>query len=325
MAIDFVTFAAGNYAHWLRLWLSSAARYNPGARLFIYDVSPTPSEAIAALAKAYPNCTVVPWPEDTWKSPAWIDTLDFRFFWPGFGLRDELKYQSRRLRHAVTRKKKHDWMIDKKKFVADKKFFIRICCQKPYILSDAWRRSDRPLAYVDADAVVLERFDAYPGGTSDFTVTVVDRDQVRIGGEWEPMGPDGPLPVVLINAGVMFANRTDGAQRLIATWIAEMDRVRHGGADQIALANLLQRNGQRFHESSEPLAVATEEGSAIVAGLPCARFNQVRIPRDGRSIDPSTSIVHFVGSWKQPEHWPSVEKLIAGTWSHRPVGGESKS
>jgi len=269
------------------------------------------------LAARFPNAQVIPWPPARWESPAWIEDLDFKFFWPGFNLRDELKYLSRRLRHRLTGRRKHDWMIDKAKFVASKQFFIRICCQKPHIMRDAWTRSDRPLAYVDADAVVLERFDAYPGGDTDFAVTLVDADQVRIGGEWEPTGPDGPLPVVLINAGVMFANRSQGAKVLLDDWIAELDRVRHGGADQTALANLLHRHAPRFHETGKLARVATATGDALVAGLPCARYNQVRIPRNGQGIGDEVAIAHFVGSWKQPEHWPQVGDTVRQAWARR--------
>lgn len=317
MTIDFVTFAADNYAGWLEHWLDSVSRSNRESRLFVYDVSSKPSAALARLAARFDNTQIIPWPESTWHSPAWVDGLDFSFLWPGFNLRDELKYLSRRLRYRLTGRRKHDWMIDKAKFVASKQFFIRICCQKPHIIRDAWTRSDRPLAYVDADAVVLERFSVYPGGDTDFAVTLVDPEQARIGGSWEPLGPDGPLPVALINAGVLFVNRCQGAKILLDAWIAEMSRVRHGGADQTALANLLYRNAPSFYETGEPARVVTAAGDALVAGLPCARYNQVRISRNSRGISDEAAIAHFVGSWKQPEHWPLVGEIIRQTWVRR--------
>jgi hypothetical protein len=316
-AIDFVTFAADNYANWIELWLSSANRSNPDSRLFVYDVSPQPSAALKQLAATYPNAEAIHWPEASWQFPAWVGETDFRFFWPGFGLADELKSWSRRLRFKLTGRKKQDWMIDKKQFVAAKQFFIRICCQKPYIIRDAWDRTERALAYVDADAVVLNRFRGYPGGASDFTVTVVDRDQLRIGGEWEPMGPDGPIPVSVINAGVMFANHTAAARNLIDAWIAEMSRVKHGSSDQSALANLVHRHDATFHETMLAVRVVTKDGDATVASLPCARYNQVRIPRDGRGIGKDVAVAHFVGSWKQREHWQTVTATIRQAWLER--------
>jgi Nucleotide-diphospho-sugar transferase len=315
--LDFVTFAADNYAGWIEYWLSSARRSNPESRLYVYDVSAKPSGTLAALVAQYPNAERIPWPEHSWQAPDWVADTDFRFFWPGFNLRDEIKYLARRLRFKLSAKKKHDWMIDKQAFVAGKRFFIRICCQKPYIIRDALSRTDRSLAYVDADAVVLERFPGYPADDSDFAVTVVDREQVRIGGQWEPLGPDGLLPVVLINAGVMFANQTEGARGLLDTWIDELSRVRHGGSDQTALANLIYRHDRHFHESRAPVRIVTRAGDAIVAGLPCARYNQVRIARDGSGIDSAAAIAHFVGSWKQPEHWDRVGEAIRQAWQRR--------
>jgi len=314
MTINFVTFAAGNYAGWLDHWLTSISRSNPDSRLFVYDVSPQPSPALEKLAARCPNAQLLPWHEPAWRSPDWVDGLDFQFFWPGFNLRDELKYLSRRVRYRLTGRKKHDWMIDKTGFVSSKKLFIRICCQKPYIIRDAWHRSDRPLAYVDADAMVLEHFDTYPGGDTDFAVTLVDLEQLRVGGKWEPPGPDGPLPVSLINAGVIFANRTNASKWLLDAWIAEMDRVRHVACDQTALANLLHRQAPSFHEAREPARVVTDQGDVTVAGLPCARYNQVRIPRDGAGISEGVAIAHFVGSWKHPELWPLVERTIHQAW-----------
>ena len=316
-SIDFVTFAADNYARWLEHWLSSARRSNPESRLYVYDVSARPSGTLPALVARYPDAQCIPWPEQAWQAPDWVAGTDFRFFWPGFNLRDEIKYLSRRLRVKLSARKKHDWMIDKRAFVASKQYFIRICCQKPYIIRDALARSDRALAYVDADAVVLEHIPGYPAADSDFAVTVVDSEQVRIGGKWEPAGPDGPLPVVLINAGVMFANQTAGARRLLELWIAEMSRVRHGASDQTALANLLHRHEQGFGTGTTSVRIETPAGSATVAGLSCARYNQVRIARDGSGIDAAAAIAHFVGSWKQPAHWDGVGTAIRQAWLQR--------
>ncbi|MFH1044065.1 MAG: hypothetical protein V1796_03205 [Pseudomonadota bacterium] len=315
--IDFVTFAADNYAGWIEYWLSSATRSNPESRLYVYDVSAKPSGALASLVAQVPNAQCIPWPEHSWQAPDWVADTDFRFFWPGFNLREEIKYLSRRLRFKLSAKKKHDWMVDKRTFVAEKQFFIRICCQKPYIIRDALSRSDRSLAYVDADAVVLHHFPGYPAADSDFAVTVVDREQVRIGGAWEPPGPDGPLPVILINAGVMFANQTEGARGLLDLWINELSRVRHGACDQTALANLIYRHDQRFHETAASVRIKTRAGDAIVAGLPCARYNQVRIARDGSGIDSDAAIAHFVGSWKQAEHRDRVGEAIHQAWRRR--------
>ena len=50
---------------------------------------------------------------------------------------------------------------------------------------------------------------------------------------------------------------------------------------------------------------------------PCARYNQVRIPRDGGGIGPEVAIVHFVGSWKQAEHWDKVRDVIRQAWRQR--------
>lgn len=316
-SLDFVTFAADNYAGWIEYWLASVSRTNPESRLFVYDVSARPSGALTSLVARYPNAECIPWLEPGWQAPDWVAETDFRFFWPGFNLRDEMKYLSRRLRFKLSAKKKHDWMIDKQTFVAGKQFFIRICCQKPYIIRDALSRTDRSLAYVDADAVVLERFPGYPAADSDFAVTVVDREQVRIGGEWEPPGPDGLLPVILINTGVIFSNQTKGARGLLDLWIDELSRVRHGGSDQTALANLIHRHDRCFHETGAPVRIETRAGDAIVAGLPCARYNQVRIARDGSGIDSAAAIAHFVGSWKQAEHWDRVGEAIRQAWQRR--------
>ena len=316
--VDFVTFAAANYSDWLELWLASASRSNPESRLFVYDVSPLPSLELKAQVARFSMATVVPWPQNEWRWPAWVETTDFKFFWPGFGLRDEIKRWSRRLRHALTGRRKDDWMIDKLRWVEGKQFFVRICCQKPYIIRDALHRTDRPLAYVDADAVVLERFSSYPGGDSDVAVTVVDADQVRIGGAWEPVGPDGPLPVSVINAGVVFANRSVGAARVLDAWIDEMSRVRHGGADQTALANLLYRIAPTFFETMLPVKANAPSGDFIVACLPCARFNQVRVRPTG--IGAGVAIAHFVGSWKQRERAHLVSSIVGQAWERRALG-----
>lgn len=315
--MDFVTFAADNYISWVKFWLESISRSNPSSRLFVYDVSTRPTNVLKNLVACYPNARYVAWPESRWQWPDWVDTTDFRFFWPGFDLRDQLKYLSRRLRVRLGSYKKHDWMIDKKVFVSNKRFFIRICCQKPYIIRDALARTDNPLVYVDADAIVLKSLQEFPVSNSDLAVTVVDQEQVRIGGEWEPDGPDGPLPVTLINAGVIFVNKTVASRDLLDLWITELSRVCHGASDQTALANLIYRHDKNFYMTGQPVQIPTVTGVAMVAGLPCAQYNQVRIPRDGSGIDSSVAIAHFVGSWKQDEHWSKVDDLVRKAWHSR--------
>ena len=315
--LDFVTYAADNYAHWIEYWLVSTSRTNPDSRLWIYDVSASSSSILKQLAAHFPNAQVIPWPPACWQSPDWIDRLDFHSFWPGFNLRDELKYLSRCLRYRITGKKKHDWMIDKERFVVGKKWFLHLSCIKPYIIRDAMTRGNRPLAFVDADAVVLSHFEQFPAATADIAVTVVDTDQIRIGGKWEQPGPDGPLPVSVINAGVIFINSNPSAFHLIDAWIKEIARVHHPSGDQTALSNLLYRHNPYFYETKIPFPVSTDNGTVLVMALPCARFNQIRIPRDGRGISNDVAIAHFVGSWKQPEHWQEIGEIIRQTWSLR--------
>ncbi len=318
VGLDFVTYAADNYAHWIEYWLMSASRSNPDSQLFVYDVSTKPSLAIAQLAASFSNAHVIHWPPASWQSPSWIDELDFHFFWPGFNLRDEIKSLSRRLRYRITGHKKHDWMIDKQEFVATKKLFIQFSCVKPYIIQDAMTRGSRPLAFVDADAVILNHFYGHPVPETDVAVTVVDPDQVRIGGMWEPPGPDGPLPVSVINAGVIFFNKTPGAERLLDAWIDEISRVRHGSGDQTALANLLYRNDPKFHETMTPFRINTGGNHVLVSALPCARFNQVRINQQNDFImNADVSIAHFVGSWKQPQLWQRVDEIIRHSLAQR--------
>jgi len=315
--MDFVTYAADNYANWIEYWLESTSRSNPDARLWVYDVSKTPTLDLQHLTNRFANAYLVHWPPTKWKSPDWIEELDFQFFWPNFDLREELKYLSRRLRYKLTGYKKHDWMTDKKQHAAGKRWFLHLSCLKPHIIRDALLKSGRPVAFVDADAMVLKRLDHFPVSSADACVTVVDKDQLRIGGPWEPPGPDGPLPVTLINAGVLFLNNTAGASCLIDAWIQEIDRIRHGSGDQTALANLLHRLSPQFHEIMQPFSIATQCGKSLITPLPCALYNQVRLPRDGQTISNDVSIAHFVGSWKQPEHWATVKKTIHTTWDQR--------
>lgn len=320
--LGFVTFADENYFDWIDLWLKSLNRSNPDAKIFIYDISSSPTGMYKALAASFPNVVVVDWPPSRWRPPAWIDETDFSFFWPGFNLRDEIKSLSRRLRFWVTGKKKNDWMIDKPAFVKSKQFFIKVCCEKPRIILDAWSRAKMPLAYIDADAMVLSRLPDYPVNGHDALVAVVDRDQFRIGGEWEPTGPDGDLPISLINAGVVFVNNTLGAEFFLNAWIAELSRVRHGAADQTALANLLYRHDQNFHHELTPIRFkALDKQSDVQVGcVACAEFNQVRISPEWEVIDEVSHIAHFVGSWKQDEHWPTVCRLVENTLVRRSFG-----
>ena len=311
--IDFVSMADHGYAKWLSLCLPSIRAAHPGARVFVFDLSPEHPGVREACA-AHPGADAVAWPERQWRWPSWIDATDFDFFWPRFTLRESVKYWARRARAALTGRAKEDWMIDKAALVRSTQRFCRIVSQKPHVLLKALELSGRDLVFVDADAVVRKPLDAVFDGGLDLGVTCEPPEDVVVGPNPPECRERPSYPIRAINTGVIFLRDGAGARGLLQDWIAEMEAVRDVAAEQTALANLILRQAPDFfaRHGNEGVLAARDGRRARARNLPVHLYNEYRLKPEMTSLPDEARIVHFVGSLKKQKNWPRVRELVAG-------------
>lgn len=305
--MNFACMADAGYLRWTELCVQAIERAQPGARVHVFDLSESDASPLRAALEGRASVRYEHFPPSRWQWPAWIDRAGFDFIWPNFGLRESLKYHSRRVRQRFGARHEN-WMTDKRAHVAKVQRFLRLVAQKPQVIRRALAASPENLVFVDVDAIVLQPLDRVFERDFDLAVTCEEPADVVIGPE-PPECTDRPsYPYKAINVGVMFFRNTPALARLIDAWIAEMESVRHLSIEQTALAHLIHRLAPQFfasHYRTTPL----ELGASVMA-LPMRRYNFTRIAA-GTTIPDEVCVAHFAGGKKQEQHWPWVQDLIS--------------
>jgi hypothetical protein len=319
--IDFACMADDGYLRWTELCVRAIQRGQPGSTIHLFDLSEAKENRLSAAFAGHPDVRVIHHPPRSWKWPAWVDAADFDFIWPNFGVRDTLKYYSRRLRQALGR---HNdaWMTDKAAHVRRVRHFLRLVSQKPYVMEAALGATDRDLVFIDADAVLLKPLDAVFDRDFDFAVTAEEPQDVIIGPE-PPECVDRPhYPYKAINVGVMFARNNARIRPLIKAWLREMESVRHLSIEQTALAHLIHRLAPGFFTAhGRPVPLQLDAGAqATVMALPMDVYNFTHVRSEDTRIAPEKYVAHFCGGKKQEQHWPWVQKIIADTLERADAG-----
>jgi len=310
----FVMMADYAFAPWVSLALEALTRSNPSKRVLIYDLSDLPSPRLADAVRQHAVAELIPWPPSCWSTPGWTHAAGFEFFWPHWALKDELKRIGRVVRWKLFGQRKDSWILDKTESLQRQRRFVTIVCQKPAVIWDALQRSGQDIAFVDADAIILGRFDEMPVPNVNCAFTVLNEADLRVGVDTRCAYPE-ITPYSAINTGVMFFRR-DLAREFIEEWQREIERVPHMYAEQTALACLLWRADHSIYRHAS-LSAATQwflnlpSGHSIAfALLPCAIYNLYRLSAN-QVVAEDVKIIHFVGSWKQTNKWGTVKKICA--------------
>ncbi|MCB1085110.1 MAG: hypothetical protein KDK60_03305 [Chlamydiia bacterium] len=105
------------------------------------------------------------------------------------------------------------------------------CCFKPSYILKKLEELNRPLLWLDADAIAFKRPTLFETMKEDIGVRIVDH-----------LPDDHPSKVI---SGTIFINNTTGARRLLHEWIEETQKnllkdPHHW--DQVSLRNVIQKN-----------------------------------------------------------------------------------
>jgi len=309
--MDFVMMADHGYVNWLEISLPSVFAFHKDSRIFVYDLSDSPSAAIQTCLSAYSNTAYVHYPPEQWRLPDWVNKTDFSWFYPYFGVKETIKYMSRRLRYLVTGRRKDSWIIDKAEEYNRKQKILRIICQKPHVVLDALARAGNNMVFIDADAATLGNLDhVFDKWAFDVGVTVVDQQKIKIGVH-EFAKDKQFLPYDALNVGVMFFRNSPAAKLLIDAWVSEMEDVHYVAAEQTALANLIYKADKHaFEVQPKVIEIAVGSENANVLMLPCRVYNYHRLSKENSDISGGTYVVHFVGSLKQLKNRSFVKTLL---------------
>src|SRR4051812_11605018 len=201
--IDFVCMANDAYAHWVELCVRAIERRQPGSVIHLFDISESNASALRERYASHACVRYTHFPPSQWRWPAWIDQADFDFVWPRFGLRETLKYHSRRLRRLFG-VRNENWMIDKDAHLKRVQRALRMFAQKPTIIRRALDATDNNFVFIDVDAIVLRRLDPVFDLDFDLAVTTEAPQDVFIGPEPAECTERPSYPYQAINVGVVF-------------------------------------------------------------------------------------------------------------------------
>jgi len=309
--IDFVCMANEAYRHWVELCVRAIERRHPQSKIHLFDLSEARENRLRESFGSRASVSYTHFPPAGWTWPAWIDRADFDFVWPNFGLRDALKYHSRRLRMRFGARNEN-WMTDKEAHLARAQRAQRMYAQKPHVIRRAAAATANPLVFIDVDAIVLRPLEAVFAREFDLAVTTEAPRDVIVGPEPPECIERPSYPWKAINVGVIFLRNSPRLGALLDAWVREMESVYHLSIEQTALANLIYRRIPDFFESHERTRQLELEGGARVSvmALPMAIYNFTHIDRETR-FPAETAVAHFAGGKKQQQHWDWVQQMIS--------------
>lgn len=309
--MDFVCMANDAYRHWVELCVRAIERRHPESKIYLHDLSEAASNELRARFAEHPSVRYAHFPPSQWTWPAWIDRMDFEFAWPRFGLRETLKYHSRRLRRLLGARNEN-WMTDKKAHTLRVQRAQRMYAQKPHVIRRTLASSANNLVFIDVDAIVRKRLDSIFDRDFDLAVTTEAPQDVIIGPE-PPECTDRPAyPWRAVNVGVIFVRNSGRVKPLLDAWVREMESVHHLSIEQTALANLIYRLAPDFFQSHYRTRVLDLGGGTpvCVMALPMQLYNFTKITRD-TAFGPDVAVAHFAGGKKQQQHWEWVREMVA--------------
>ena len=304
--------ANDGYLHWTELCVRAIERRQPDAKIHLFDLSESGGSLMRTRYGDHASVRYHHFPPSQWAWPAWIDRMDFEFVWPRFGVRDSLKYHSRRLRMLLGARNEN-WMTDKKAHARRAQLALRLFAQKPYVIQRALSVTKENFAFIDVDAIVLKPLDAVFDLDFEFAVTTEAPSDVIIGPEPAECAERPSYPYIAVNVGVMFVRNCETVKPFLDAWIREMDAVHHLSIEQTALANLIHRLAPDFyaaHYRKRELDLGGGSRLTLMA-LPMDDYNFTRIRQTDTVLAPGKSVAHFCGGKKQQQHWEWVQKMIA--------------
>jgi len=308
--VDFFWICDANYAHFLELGVASALYFHPDATLYVYDLCDSPSEKIAAIAARYPSVKIVPWPEKRWVRLPLANTIDFSYYMPNWNLRDELKYWSRKIRYAVTSRRKSDWIVNKTEWMNNQRRKILVWAQKAACAADCLSRSENNLIFLDADAIPLCALHDVFEKEFDVALTLRRIPDVRVGLD-KGVKMSLPLPYHAVNAGVLFFKKGTKSFSFVDVWASKMQVVPYHMAEQTALSMLcLDADVDAFRQYEKNLSLNLPgDESVIIQLLSCDIFNNTYLD-DCSNIPAGVKVAHFKGYLHQDIYFSRISKAI---------------
>jgi len=310
---DFLIVLDQAYAKFLSLGLTTLAHFHPGAKVFLYDLTPAPSVEIQGMSKLYKNIDYIHWPQSKWLENTWVDSLGFSDFHYDYTIRDRIKRLSRMMRYKLLGIRKEGWgELDKTEEVRKKKHFMNLCSQRTVICKDCLERTGNNVVFIDADAIVWRSVDAVFEKDFDVALTMRRLNDMII--DYVPeIHSDRPVPFKVINAGVIYFKNNERSGKFVNLWVEEILKARDFALDQTALAQLvLDADKHAFEGYERDISIGSGSGPISIKLLPCEPYNNFYMRNDFtfETMERDTYIAHFKGYLHRDEYFSSLKRVV---------------
>ncbi len=165
----------------------------------------------------------------------------------------------------------------------------------------AARAGDTPLAFLDADAILIRPIDEMLDADYDVALTVVRPKEFNLGVD----------QCFAINSGVIFFGASSEARRLfIEAWWETATRSPEWMAGQTAITRILQRAGSDVFRPDHSFALSLEGTRIRVKLLPTDRYNFFYLEEIAESSLDDVRIVHFKARSRHRQTFGPLLKIV---------------
>ncbi len=313
---DFLYVCDAPFAPHVALGVKAIRTFYRNSKIFVYDLSETPSEAFLEFGHRDDAVEIIWHPPSKWVEPKIASLVDFDYFHPRQSLKDRLKTIVRHLRYLLTGQAKENWIVDKSYYVAKRRRFIRIIAQKPYCIADCLSRDGRPLVFLDADAFLIAPFLEMKNWNCDVAVTLRRLPEIKIGID-HGVAWSRKIPFHAVNAGVIFFFNTAEARSFVAGWLKRTLEFDYFMVEQTALSQmLLDADPDAFDSYFKTIRV----GDTRVLTLPCETYNNTYYHPQRNEIPNDACVVHYKGGHKQSQFFDAISSRIENHLAGRKTG-----
>lgn len=163
------------------------------------------------------------------------------------------------------------------------------CCYKPQFILQKIEKLQKPVVWVDADAVFVQKPEALRNLSADFGLCII-----------EEIPDEHPCKMI---SGALYTNYTEKVKQLLKEWDKECKKYLDDDfCDQIALRNILLKS------------------DADITNLSLPYFTVIDMVEDDSSIG-DTVLIHFQASRTLKQ---IINKEVVPFWDHDTLSSEKK-
>ncbi len=296
----FILMGNRSYFHMLEVNLAHISKHYPDAPVMFYDWGLKPGQQ-RRLKDRFPTLEIIEWSDQISRQGNLFNVGEPERIRRGaFSYVARLPYPKRKLGKWCLKRLPQSRIA--RRIEAGAVRFQSILLHKILCIQHcAARAGDTPLAFLDADAILIRPIDEMLDADYDVALTVVRPKEFNLGVD----------QCFAINSGVIFFGASSEARRLfIEAWWEAATRSQEWMAGQTAITRILQRAGSDVFRPDHSFALSLEGTRIRVKLLPTDRYNFYYLEEISESSLDDVRIVHFKARYSNRQTFGPLLKIV---------------